>query len=250
MSRPQALTIRTPEGIEFPLLIADPITRFLALVIDKVVIYAVCFLSSMVFSLFNLISIDIASALGLLSSFIVSLGYPIILEWFWQGQTIGKRIFRLRVMDEQGLHLHFSQVAVRNFLRFVDVLPAFYFVGGVSCVLNRHGQRVGDIAANTIVIRHPRITSPDLNQILPDKYNSFRAYPHLAARLRKNVSPAEAGVALQALVRRDTLDDMARLKLFLEIRKQVEKAVVFPGEVIDGLSDEQYIRNSVDILLR
>jgi len=47
----------------------------------------------------------------------------------------------------------------------------------------------GDLAANTIVVRHPAAAEPDFEKILPGKFNSFREYPHLAARLRQNVTP-------------------------------------------------------------
>ena len=90
----------------------------------------------------------------------------------------------------------------------------FYFVGGVTCWLNPNCQRLGDIAANTVVIRSPRIAEPDLDQLLAGKFNSLRQFPHLVARLRQNVSPAEADMALQALLRREEFDPVARVELF------------------------------------
>jgi hypothetical protein len=129
-------------------------------------------------------------------------------------------------------------------------LPAFYFVGGVTCWLNSKCQRLGDVAANTIVIRNPRITEPDLDQLLAGKYNSLRAYPHLAARLRQRVTPAEAGVALQALLRRDEFDPYARIELFAELAAHFRAKVDFPAEAIEGIADEQYLRNVVDVVYR
>ena len=55
--------------------------------------------------------------------FAISVGYAIFTEWFWRGQTVGKRLLRLRVIEEQGLRLQFSQIVTRNLLRFVDMLP-------------------------------------------------------------------------------------------------------------------------------
>ena len=83
-------------------------------------------------------------ALGYIAYFALSIGYPIVTEWFWRGQTIGKRMFGIRVMDVQGLRLQFSQIAIRNLLRFVDSLPLFYVVGGITCLLTRHYQRLGE----------------------------------------------------------------------------------------------------------
>src|SRR5262249_58768067 len=58
-------------------------------------------------------------------------------EWYWRGQTVGKRMLRLRVVDRQGLRLQPSQIITRNLLRFVDGLPAFYMLGGLTSLLNR-----------------------------------------------------------------------------------------------------------------
>src|SRR5205814_573295 len=117
-----------------------------------------------------------SAALYTLGYFILSIGYGIASEWSWRGQTIGKKLFRLRVVDAEGLRLQFNQIVTRNLLRFVDSLPAFYFVGGVVSLLNPSCQRLGDIAANTIVIRNPRLAEPDLDQLLAGKYNSLRQY--------------------------------------------------------------------------
>src|SRR5580765_4586307 len=141
-------------------------------------------------SMLQLISANLAGALYLITYFAISIGYAIACEWRWRGQTIGKRLLRLRVVDAEGLRLQFHQVVTRNLLRFVDMLPLFYFVGGVAVLLSRSCQRLGDIAANTIVIRHPKLSEPDLDQLLAGKFNSLREHPHLAARLRQHVSPA------------------------------------------------------------
>src|SRR2546428_4892968 len=162
--------------------------------------------AGMALGFLGLISLDFARAVLVLAVFVIQIGYGIVCEWFWRGQTIGKRLLRLRVMDAQGLRLQFSQIVIRNLLRFVDLLPAFYLVGGIACLISRRAQRLGDFAANTIVVRNPKVKEPDLDQLLAGKYNSLRQYTHLSARLRQRVSPTEARVALQALLRRDELD--------------------------------------------
>jgi hypothetical protein len=181
---------------------------------------------------------------------VVSIGYGIFFEWAWRGQTIGKRLFRLRVADVEGMRLQFNQIVVRNLLRFVDALPLFYFVGGLTCWLSSNCQRLGDIAANTIVIHTPKIAEPDLDQLLAGKYNSLRLFPHLAARLRQNVSPVEADTALQALLRREEFDLNARVELFGDLAAHFRAKVEFPAEATDGVADEQYLRNVVDVIYR
>jgi hypothetical protein len=125
-----------------------------------------------------------------------------------------------------------------------------YFVGGAACWLNPKCQRLGDIAANTIVIRNPRVAQPDLDQLLAGKFNSLRQYPHLAARLRQRVSPAEAAVAVQALLRRDEFDPVARVELFGDLAAHFRAKAEFPAEATEGIADEQYLRNVVDVIYR
>ncbi len=242
------LTIKTPEGITFSFLLAGPVTRFLAWIIDQMCISVISGIVLIPTRFLGVLSPDLVPAAYVLLSFVISIGYGIALEWYWHGQTVGKRLLRLRVMDERGLRLQFSQVAVRNFLRFVDMLPYHYLVGGIACLASRKAQRLGDFAANTIVVRNPKIAEPDLDQLLAGKYNSFRDYPHLAARLRQCVSPQEAGITLHALVRRDQLDPTSRVELFSEIASHFQSIVDFPQEATDGISDEQYIRNVADIV--
>jgi hypothetical protein len=94
------------------------------------------------------------------------------------------------------------------------------------------------------------VTEPDLDQLLAGKFNSLRQYPHLTARLRQQVSPAEAAVMLQALVRRDEFEAAARVELFADLAAHFKAKVAFPAEALDGITDEQYIRNVADVIYR
>ncbi len=252
MSTPKTrtLTIRTPEGIAFSLQLAGPLIRFLAWSIDLAAISALSGVLKTVIDLIGLISADLAQAVLMAAYFLVSIGYGIVCEWNFQGRTLGKKLLGLRVVDGQGLRLQFSQVIIRNLIRFVDTLPLFYLVGGLAVLLSPRSQRLGDMAANTLVARNPEIAEPDLQQLLPDKFNSLRTYPHLAARLRQQISTPEAAVALSALLRREALAPLARLGLYHELAVHFKNKVEFPEEAVIGLSDEQYLRNVVDILFQ
>ena len=244
------LQIRTPEGIVFSHRLAGPIVRFVAWAVDLMCVIAMVVMLSWLMILVHLLSPNFGAAMSAIGYFVISIGYGIACEWVWRGQTVGKRLMRLRVVDAEGMRLQFNQIVVRNLLRFVDSLPATYFVGGLVCWFSPGCQRLGDIAANTIVIRIPRVAEPDLEQLLAGKYNSLRQYPHLVARLRQNVSPAEAGVALQALLRRDELEGVARVELFGELAEHFRAKVEFPAEATDGIADEQYVRNVTDVIYR
>jgi uncharacterized RDD family membrane protein YckC len=249
-SRINTLTIKTPEGIEFSLRLAGPVTRFLAWAVDLGTVIAIISILNVAVGILGVISRDLAMAANIVAFFVVFIGYGILTEWYWQGQTLGKKLLRLRVMDEQGLRLQFSQIMIRNLLRFIDSLPALYLVGGLVCLFNKRAQRLGDFAANTIVVWSPYVSEPDLNQLLKGKYNSFREYPHLEARLRQHITPAEAQIAVQSIVRRDDLDPQARVELFRELTSYFKTVVRFPQEATDGIPDEQYVRNVVEAIFK
>lgn len=244
------LLIRTPEGIVFSQVLAGPIARFLAWLLDLACVVGLTMALGQFLVLIQLVSPGLASALNIIGYFVISIGYGIAFEWFWRGQTLGKRICRLRVVDAEGLRLQFHQVVTRNLLRFVDSLPLFYFVGGLACWFSTRCQRIGDLAANTVVVRIPRVTEPDIDQLLPDKFNSLRQYPHLAARLRQRVSPLEAGLVVQALLRREEFDPIERVGLFRELADYFRGKVEFPADATDGIADEQFLRNLVDVVFR
>ena len=249
-SKTNTLQMTTPEGIVFALNLASPITRFLAYAVDLACISALTILLGAIIGLLGILSSDIASGAMFVAYFGLQIGYGILFEWLWRGQTIGKRLLKLRVMDAQGLHLHFSQIVIRNLLRFVDSLPLFYLVGGATCLFSRSAQRLGDLAANTIVVRTIDVAAPDLDQILAGKYNSLRDYPHVLARLRQRTTLQESDIALRAVLRRNEFEPGDRLNLFAQIAAHFKGFVEFPQEAIDGISDEQYVRNIVDVLFR
>jgi uncharacterized RDD family membrane protein YckC len=203
--RSNSLVVRTPEGIEFSILLAGPVVRSLAWIIDIACISLTAGTVGALLKLFSIISRDLGMALIMLAGFIISVGYGIACEWFWRGQTLGKRLLRLRVVDEQGLRLQFSQVVIRNLLRVVDSIPLLYMVGGLSCLISGKSQRLGDIAASTIVVRNLELSLPELEQLADDKFNSLAEHPHLAARLRQKVGRDELTIALRALLRREEL---------------------------------------------
>ena len=244
------LRIRTPEGVEFALPLAGPFIRLLAWLVDFTVLIGLLVGLGFAAAALQLISGELASSVALLGGFILPLAYGFVFEWFWRGQTIGKRVFRLRVVDARGFKLTFGQVVLRNLLRAVDFLPYFYFVGGVASVLSPRCQRLGDIAAGTVVVRQPKTAEPDLRQLLAGHFNSLRTQPHLAARLRQRVGAPEASLALQAILRRDEFEATARVQLYHDLAEHFRAEVQFPIEVVDGLSEEQFLRNVVDLLYR
>ncbi|MBV8140777.1 MAG: RDD family protein [Verrucomicrobia bacterium] len=248
--RTNKLLIRTPEGISFTQRLAGPVTRFLAFAIDLAGITLISGTLSQVLLLAAIVSPDFALAARSICYFVVTIGYSILFESLLRGQTLGKRVLKIRVVDAEGFRLRPAQIVVRNLLRVIDLLPAFYAVGGLCCLLSPKYQRMGDIAANTVVIYTAPEKIPDLELLFSGSYNSLRDHAHIGAQLRKLISPTEARLALEAVSRRAELEPESRLELYRQLAQRLRSIITFPEEALAGMTDEQYVRNIVDLIYR
>lgn len=242
--------LTTAEGIEFSFLLASPLTRGMAWFIDYLAILTAFSMLSIAQQLMTLVSSDYAVAFMIISYFLLNIFYPILSEYFWQGQTLGKWVLKIRVVDKEGLHLEFSQIFLRNILRLVDGLPSLYAVGGIMSLLNSKSQRLGDIVANTIVIHNKRFNDFSIERLALSKdYNLFAKHPYVVGLLRKKLSIAEIGVLYQAIYRREELEAQSRVQLFREIMTHLREKVSLPADLVFGISDEELAKHCLAGLL-
>lgn len=243
------LTIVTPEGVFFRLPLGGPPSRLYAMLLDSVIVLgAVNGLGLLVYWIF-------AKAPGFgfmvttLAEFAIGFAYSALLEGFWNGQTIGKRIFHLRVIDQDGLPLRVEQAWVRNLMRVFDALPFAYLVGGLSVLSSPLMQRFGDRVAGTLVVRQTPLPPPMEEFWARQKYNSFMEYPAIAMRLRRAATPELASLIQDALRRRNDLAPYARREIYREIAAYLQSEISpFPDELVERLSDEQYLINAFGVL--
>lgn len=159
------LIISTPERVAFQYEIAGIGSRFLAQIVDSLIITAILIaISILAASLGGIFSSgELALLVEIILGFILLAGYFLISEAAWNGQTIGKRAARLRVVGDHGEPLTVGQAAIRNLVRIVDFLPFFYAIGMLTLFINGRGKRLGDFAAGTLVVRdRERISLYDL----------------------------------------------------------------------------------------
>lgn len=153
-------TVDTPENIEFGYDIAGIGSRFLAAILDTLligVVETVVFIAiSLLIGLLDLggtASGSILAALVGLLGFAILWGYYIFFELIWNGQSPGKRTVGMRVVREGGRPITFVSSAIRNFIRLVDFLPAFYGIGVVVMFVDRRARRLGDLVGGTLVVK-------------------------------------------------------------------------------------------------
>jgi uncharacterized RDD family membrane protein YckC len=236
--RPQLDTrvlIVTPENIAFEYRLAGPFQRLPAYLIDLVLRTLV--LGVLAFALVvvgwgtGLIGLGMAGWLVLW--FVSDWLYGGLFEAFWNGQTPGKRLFRLRVLTVEGQPINAMQAVLRNVLRAVDAQPVlplstefatgFHLLGLVAAAASGRLQRLGDLAAGTMVVVEQPQRLPDLVRL------EIPAVVGLAARLPSNVVVSRSlARALAAYVQR-------RPQIRLERLSEIAQHVGEPLRVRMGL---------------
>ncbi len=141
-------SVETPEGIEFTSSVAGPLPRTLAYCIDfswRLLVY-------LALGIFMIFAGDVGTGFFLVIAFLLEWFYPVFFEVFKNGQTPGKKSMGIQVVNEDLTPISWANSVIRNLLRAVDYLPTFYLFGLVTMILNRKFQRLGDMAAGTIVV--------------------------------------------------------------------------------------------------
>lgn len=150
-----SLPIETPEGITFEYELASLSSRCWAFLIDLAIRAGVLLVVGM--SMVALGPLAKAGAgVWMLVYFVLEWGYYVVFEVAMNGQSVGKRALSLRVVKVQGNPIGFFDSLLRNLLRGADILPGSYAVGVISVLATRRFQRLGDLAAGTIVIQEKR----------------------------------------------------------------------------------------------
>jgi len=170
----RVVTIRTPENIELTYSLAGPGTRAAAYLVDLLVMYL---LLSVLQNLILLVLAPVVESttggaawvVGLLVivGFVLYSGYFLVFEWLMNGQTPGKRLLGIRVIKEGGYALRFLDSLIRNLLRIVDFLPFGYGVGLASVLLTARSQRLGDLAAGTLLVHQQQVSAEVMEPAIP-----------------------------------------------------------------------------------
>ena len=228
----ETLRIATPEGVSLELPLAGLGSRFVALLVDFV-------LQGLAFTLLIVVLV-VANAGGYAATAIVAVAvfallfaYPVAFELGAGGRTPGKRWSNLRVVCDDGSPVTFRGSALRNVLRLVDILPALYLVGTIAIFATRNNQRLGDLAAGTLVVREPReaaVVAPAPVEV---------AEPgELPAWDVSGLREAELVALRRFLERRDALDATPRNLLARDLAKRLRPSV---GGVGGDLPPERFL---------
>jgi uncharacterized RDD family membrane protein YckC len=166
--------IDTPEQVGLEFSVAGIGSRFVALLLDMLIVCAILLLELLVIIMIGAASTAAPSsgklgeaagkwfvAIIIFINFAIFWGYFALFEAYWKGQTPGKRVMKLRVIKDSGRQITFFEALARNLLRVVDYLPSFFLVGVVTMLCNKRNQRLGDLVAGTLVV-HERLDESSL----------------------------------------------------------------------------------------
>ena len=239
------ITVATPEGVDLEVALAGLGSRFAAAVLDGLIqmalIYGVGFIGGFAGAV-TAGSVTgeegaalVAIALWIIWFFLVLFGYDILFETLGRGRTIGKRALGIRVVRAGGAPVGFVTSAVRNLLRIVDFLPLAYGVGIVSILATQRNQRVGDLAAGTLVIRDERAPRnvgpvhrapyPSYLHAPPPPAAAAPLDPSIAAWDVSAVTAEDLGTVRAFLERRHTIEPGARWSLAVDLAERLKPRV-------------------------
>lgn len=225
-------TIFTPEGVQLALPLAGIGSRFMALMIDYLIggaVYVVAILAA--FALGSDLAAGIVSVTAVLA---INVGYFVLFEVFGGGRTIGKRAAGLRVVTSEGGQVGLRASLVRNIIRLIELSALLYAPAMISILATRNNQRLGDLAAGTLVVRDAKLRSVVASPapfVTPERYSSWDV---------TGVGDEEASAVRAFLERRADLRPGARRALAEQLAGRLRQQVAGAQQ---GLGDEAFLEH-------
>jgi uncharacterized RDD family membrane protein YckC len=223
--------VRSPEHVLIELVPAGPGTRLAAFLLDLTLALGA---AGLVDLLTRPLPEGVRPLLTVTFDFAVLWLYHPLFEVLWNGQTPGKRILKLRVVDGRGLPVDLAQSLVRNVVRIADALPAGG-IGMLSALLDPQHRRLGDLAADTLVVSEWQPTTPRLDALGARRFNSLST-----ARVRRLVDHQlgveERELLFSLCLRASTLSERARYELFEEVGQHYRRRFAIDDAALSGES--------------
>ncbi|EAM51003.1 RDD family protein [Crocosphaera watsonii WH 8501] len=241
--------IETPESVELEFTLAGIGNRVYAFVIDMIILGLIITIL-LIIAAFFLFNIPIISSLFGIEEEQVSLwilaiqffiifatyvGYFVLFETLWQGETPGKRFVKIRVIQDNGRPITLQQATLRALFKPVDDL---FFLGLLFVILGKREKRIGDWVAGTLIIQEAKgkkgtdLTvsqeAENLTKYLQNNTDLSRLLPEDFAALRRY------------LQRRDEMFTEARMELARKLAYQV-KDIIGLQEIPEGTTSNLFL---------
>lgn len=230
----ETLIIETPEHVELQFALASLGNRFLACAIDHALQFlamlAVLIIALTVNSTIRALSESTLEkakagslwtiAILILSLFVIYFGYFALFEAFWNGQTPGKRLLKLRVIKDDGRPINIFEAFARNVIRLFDFMPTWlYSIGILTVFMNSKGKRLGDFVAGTVVIKERADDAPSFSDVFESDDSDDRGFDLARRRIAipvvfkgefRGITKIEIEIVAAFLRRREELPELPR----------------------------------------
>ena len=230
----ETLIIETPEHVELQFALASLGNRFLACAIDHALQFS-AMLAALIIALTVNSTIRALSestlekakagslwtiAILILSLFIIYFGYFALFEAFWNGQTPGKRLLKLRVIKDDGRPINIFEACARNVIRLFDFMPTWlYSIGILTVFMNSKAKRLGDFVAGTVVIKERADDAPSFSDVFESDDSDDRGFDLARRRIAapvaftgeiRGITKIEIEIVAAFLRRREELPELPR----------------------------------------
>ncbi len=241
------INLQTPESVELEFTLAGIGNRSFALIIDYLISGLTILLVWIIgfFLAFQLVpNLAVAGlsdrlaqwiwAIQLMTSFAIYVGYFVVLETLWQGQTPGKKWTKIRVIRDNGKPARLPQAILRALLRPIDDL---LFIGVFFIIFSRQEKRIGDLVAGTLVIQEEasKWNQIDISQEAEDLAVQLRIEAQIA-----NLLPEDFATIRDFLQRRKNIMLQYQHQLSRKLAQQV-KEIISLEDVPEGYSNSQFL---------
>jgi uncharacterized RDD family membrane protein YckC len=242
--------VLTAEKVSLSYRVAGLGSRFLAWLIDLLAILMLDFMGILVGSVLLIGCPGLGQALILVWQFVVMWGYFLFFEWLWHGQTPGKYLLGIRVIQWRGTALTLYHSAVRNLLRVADSLPIPLplgpgLLGFVVAACNREQRRLGDLAGGTLVVHVERNVQPIL-ALAGTRSEADRQRLALLRQRLGQLDRQQKQTLLDLCLRRDQLRVLERARLFQATAQFFAKRLDLAPE--EHESDEKFVLQMAAVL--
>ena len=226
------VSFQTPESVELDFTLAGIGNRAYALVIDYIILGLILIIFLIFWAFLSFFTLELFSgetgnnlelwlfAIQLIIIFTVYVGYFVIFETLWQGQTLGKKRAKIRVIRDDGRIVTISQSTLRALLRPVDDL---FFIGAFLIIFTKKEKRIGDMVAGTIVIQQKAANKKN-NLTISDQAFSLASLLQIRGDISQ-LLPEDFAIIREYLERRGEMLQEARIEISNRLANQAKEII-------------------------